>query len=127
MFYLISKTKMFGIIPLMVEVLFEKACVPKEMFPKSILNLAYISLKILNNMFRIDLKICQDILNELTMQQQFNKMLNFIMKYCQFYEDQEEVQDILFETILMIGYYTLFNKTGQEMVRSGEHSLVLNL
>ena len=127
MYYLISKTKMLGIIPLVIEVLFEKAIEPKEMFPKTILNLAYISLKLLNNMFRIDLRLWQDILLDLNLQEQFNKMLNFIIKYCQFYEDQEEVQDILFEAILMIGYYALFNKAGQEMVRLGEHSILLKL
>ena len=125
-YFLISKTKMLGVIPLVVDVLFEKASEPKEMLPNSILNLVYISLKLINNMFRIDLNLCQQILSEVPLQDQFLHMLSYTIKYCQFF-DKEEVQDILYETILMIGYYTLFNKIGQEKIRSGAHSLLLKL
>ena len=125
-YFLISKTKMHGVIPLVVDVLFEKASEPKEMLPNSILNLVYISLKLINNMFRIDLNLCQQILSEVQLQDQFLHMLSYTIKYCMFF-DKEEVQDILYETILMIGYYTLFNKIGQEKIRSGAHSLLLKL
>ena len=127
MYFIIHKTKMFGVIPLIMDVLFEKAQHPKEMLPKYILNLTYISLKLINNMFRIDLKLWQEILSDTILQDQFYYVLNFIVKYCHFFEDQEEVQDILYESILMIGYYTLFNEKAQEKIRAGENSLLLKL
>jgi hypothetical protein len=57
MYFLIQKTQMMNIIQLMMDVLFEKAQHPTEMLPKSILQLTYISLKLLNNMFRINLAL----------------------------------------------------------------------
>lgn len=127
MHFLIQKTQMMHIIPLMMDVLFEKAQNPKEMLPKSILNLTYISLKLLNNMFRINLALCQQILSDQILQDQFYYVMNYIVKYCHLYEDQEETKDILYEALMMIGYYTLLNKQGQEKIRSGENSLLLKL
>lgn len=77
-------------------------------------------------MFRIDLNLCQEILRDASLQDQFYNLLNFTVQYCTFF-DKDEVQDVLYETILMIGYYTLFNKAAQEKVRSGTHSLLLKL
>lgn len=78
-------------------------------------------------MFRIDLVLCQEILSDQILQDQFYFVLNYIVKYCHFFEDQEEVKDILYETLLMIGYYTLFNKQAQEKIRLGENSVLLKL
>ena len=62
MYFVIQKTSMMHVIPLMMDVLFDKAQHPKEMLPKSILNLTFQSLKLINNMFRINLELCQEIL-----------------------------------------------------------------
>lgn len=127
MHFIIEKTRMMHVIPLMMDALFEKAQHPKEMLPKSILNLTFLSLKVLNNMFRINLELCQKLLSDQILQDQFYYVLNFIVKYCYLFEDQDESKDILYQTLLMIGYYTLMNKQGQEKIRSGEHSLLLKL
>ncbi|CAI2369130.1 unnamed protein product [Moneuplotes crassus] len=127
MYFVIQKTRLMQVIPLMMDVLFDKAQHPKEMLPKSILNLTFLSLKLINNMFRINLELCQRILADQILQDQFYYCLNYIVKYCYLFEDQDESKDILYETLLMIGYYTLMNPKGQEKVRSGEHSVLLKL
>jgi len=127
MYFIIDKTKMMYIIPLMLDVLFEKAQHPKEILPKSILNLTYISLKTINNMFRINLALCQEILSDQVLMDQFYYVLNYIVKYCYLFEDQNESKDILYETLIMIGYYTLLNQPAQKKIRSGENSVIQKL
>lgn len=127
MYFLIQKTQMMNIIPLMMDVLFDKGSNPSESLPKSILNLTYMSLKLLNNMFRINLALCQQVLSDRILQDQFYYVMNYIVKYCHFYEDQDETRDILYEALIMIGYYTLLNEQGQAKIRSGENSLLLKL
>ena len=71
MYFVIHKTQMMHVIPLMMDVLFDKAQHPKEMLPKSILNLTFLSLKVVNNMFRINIELCQEILSDQILQDQF--------------------------------------------------------
>jgi hypothetical protein len=127
MYFVLHKSRLMHVIPLMMDVLFDKAQHPKEMLPKSILNLTFLSLKLINNMFRINLDLCQQILWDQFLQDQFYYVLNYIVKYWYLFEDQDESKDILYETLLMIGYYTLMNKQGQEKIRTGENSLLLKL
>jgi hypothetical protein len=61
------------------------------------------------------------------LQDQLYYVMNYIVKYCHLFEDQDETRDILYEALIMIGYYTLLNKQGQEKIRSGENSLLLKL
>jgi hypothetical protein len=81
MYFILDKTRMMHVIPLMMDVLFEKTQHPKEILPKSILNLTFISLKLINNMFRINLELCQEILSDKFLQDQFYYVLNYIVKY----------------------------------------------
>ena len=54
------------------------------------------------------------ILNEDSMKNVFYGLINFILKYCKTFEDLPDqlIEDLLHETILMIGYYTVMNEVG---------------
>ena len=97
MHFMIQKTHLMYIVPLLTDVILSKALVPKEMLPNSILNIIYMSLKLLNNMFRINLALCQEMLTESVLCSKFLILMNYIIKYCYIFEDQGETKDILYK------------------------------
>ena len=51
------------------------------MLPQTILSLAIISVKILNNIFRMDYRFAQQMMNDFEIQEQLYHLFNYLLVY----------------------------------------------
>lgn len=56
------------------------------------------------------------------------EVINIILKYCSVFKDQDkDIDDLLHETIVLIGYYSLNNEIGQKLMTKGESPIIIKL
>lgn len=128
MYFIITATELFNIPNLLTNILIGQGASLVDQLPRSLFSLVVLGVKVLNNLFRINLELVQMNLNQAPVRDIFYGVLNYILKYCYIFQDQDqEVEDLLHETILLIGYYVIMNQTGQNIMIQGENPVVVKL
>ncbi len=80
--------------------------------PQTFLSLAIVTIKVLNNIIRIDVKFVQELVfnNEIIQDQLFH-LFNYLLVYThENYDKCEDTKELLHETLLFIGYYCMLNE-----------------
>lgn len=91
--------------------------------PQTILSLAIMSMKVLNNILRMDCQMVQQLMAE--QNEQLYHLLNFLLTYAERNIDQnDDVKDLLHETLILIGYFCLLKEDNQNIVTRGENSML---
>jgi hypothetical protein len=113
---------MFGILPMITTVLLSRNQPFKpstqsapvqiaKILPQTILSLAIISIKIINNIFRMDYRFAQQMLADNDSQESLYHLFNYLLLYTvETYEQHEDSRELLHETLLMIGYSCIQNE-----------------
>lgn len=82
--------------------------------PQTVMSLAVVSMKVLNNTFRMDQMFVQKLIDK--DEDQVYHLIHYILSYADAHIDKEECQDdvkeLLHETLIFIGYYCLQNEEG---------------
>ena len=107
-----------------------KASAPQQsltlILPQTVLSLAIMSIKVLNNCLRMDCQLVQQMMFD--QNEQLYHLLNFLLSYVETNIDQnEDVRELLHETLLLIGYFCLLNEDNQHVVCRGENSILQKL
>ena len=101
----------------------------QKLMPQTILSLAITSIKIINHVFRMDYRFAQQILTDFEIQEQLYHLFNYILYYTveTAGEKQEDSKELLHETILLIGYFSLHNEKNQALLCKGESTIIQKL
>jgi len=97
--------------------------------PQTFLSLTIISLKVLNNVIRMDVKFVQQILveNRILLDHLFH-LINYLLVYShENYDKNEDTKELLHETLLFIGYFALLNEQTQALLGRGENTIMQKL
>lgn len=100
-----------------------------KVMPQTFLSISIISMKILNNTMRMDVKFVQQFLvkNEFLCDKLYH-LMNYLLVYChENYEKSEDTKELLHETLLFIGYLCLDNEKTQKILQLGEKTLMQKL
>lgn len=81
--------------------------------PQTFLSLAIVSIKVLNNSIRMDVKFVQALIEEnQILQDQLFHLINYLLVYThENYDKNEDNKELLHETLMFIGYLTMLNDT----------------
>jgi hypothetical protein len=117
-FFVVQNTELMGILSMITSLIlvmnepFKASNQEKKslLLPQTVLSLSIVSLKCLNNMIRMDVCLIQKLLIEQA--EQLYHLLNFLLVYCEtnLDDDNDDVKELLHETLLFIGYYCLLNE-----------------
>lgn len=117
-FFVIQTTELFGMIQMITTLLltsnetFKASASHSNMtliLPQTILSLAIMSMKVLNNILRMDCEMVQLLMAE--QNEQLYHLLNFLLTYAETNIDQsDDVKDLLHETLILIGYFCLLSE-----------------
>jgi hypothetical protein len=94
--------------------------------PQTFLSISIISIKVLNNSLRMDVKFVQQLLvkNEFLSDKLYH-LLNYLLVYAQEnYDKCEDTKELLHETLLFIGYFCLDNENTQAILSLGENTIM---
>ena len=96
--------------------------------PQTLMSLAIMSIKVLNNIIRMDFKLIQELIVKESSDSMYH-LLHFLLSYSDANIDKEgsDVKEMLHETLLFIGYYSLLNKETQNMMQNGNTSILQKL
>jgi len=120
--FVIENTDMFGVVQMITTLLltfnepFKVSSSTQSqlsLLPQTIMSLAIMTMKVLNNIIRMEYKMIQTILLKDGSDHIYH-LLHFLLSYSEANIDKEEacedVKEILNETLLFIGYYSLLNE-----------------
>lgn len=94
--------------------------------PQTFLSLAIVSMKVLNNIIRIDVELVQELManNEVVFDQLFH-LFNYLLVYThENYDKCEDTKELLHETLLFIGYFCMLNERTQNILHRGENTIL---
>jgi len=75
---------------------------------------------------RMDVGIAQQLMLELN--EQLYYLLSFILQYSeQNHDENDDVKELLHETLIFIGYFCLLNEGNQKTLHRGENSILQKL
>lgn len=97
--------------------------------PQTFLSISIISIKVLNNSLRMDVKFVQQLLvkNEFLSDKLYH-LLNYLLVYAQEnYDKCEDTKELLHETLLFIGYFCVDNENTQAILTLGENTIMQKL
>jgi hypothetical protein len=82
--------------------------------PQTFLSLSIVSIKVLNNVIRMDINFIQQLIsNSEGMTDQLYHLISYLLVYTnQNYDKNEDSKELLHETLLFIGYFCLLNEEG---------------
>jgi hypothetical protein len=73
----------------------------------------------------MDYRFAQHIMNDYEMQEQLYHLFNYILFYTvEISSSQEDSKELLHETILLIGYFCLYNEKNQALLCRGENTII---
>lgn len=76
----------------------------------------------------MDYKAAQQMMSDFEIKEQLYHLFNYILYYTvETAENQEDSKELLHETLLLIGYFALFNEKHQEILCRGENTLLQKL
>ncbi|CDW90779.1 UNKNOWN [Stylonychia lemnae] len=139
--FVIQNTELFGIIPMITTILLSRnqpfkpsqnyqqiVSTSNKILPQTILSLAITSVKILNNVLRMDYKAAQQMMSDFEIQEQLYHLFNYLLYYTiETIDQQEDSKELLHETLLLIGYFTLNHEKHQQILCKGENTLIQKL
>jgi hypothetical protein len=100
-----------------------------QAMPQTLLSISIVSVKVLNNCMRVDLKFAQHLLatNKLLSDQLYH-LLNYLLVYsAEYYDKNEDSRELLHEALLFIGYFCHSSDEGQRLVQRGENTILQKL
>jgi hypothetical protein len=105
-----------------------KKMAPK-VIPQTLLAVAILSIRFLNNLARLHLPLLQEMLSSEEYYDQIYHLFDYILRYCNEHLDNgpEDVRELLHEVILLIGYFVSVNVKNQNMMKLGETSIIQRL
>ena len=132
-FFVLQSTELFGIIQMITTLLLTcnetfKASAPYSannlvVLPQTILSLTIFSIKVLNNVMRMDVGIAQNLMHDLN--EQLYHLFSFILTYTETHIDEnDDAKELLHETLIFIGYFCLLNEGYQKTLHRGENSIL---
>ena len=133
-YFLMQQTDLFSVVSLLTALLIKDRLKPPQLMPQTHNSIVVVSIKLLNNMFRINLSLTQLILAQPHLSEQMYHIIQHIVSYCKDFlnqsqdeEKNEVVQELLHETILLLGYYALLNESALDQMSKGETTILQNL
>jgi hypothetical protein len=98
----------------------------KSYLPQTVCSAAILSIKILNSFARLNLSFLQNIfLTNSLLQESMYCVFTYIIFYCSDHlENSDETKELLHETLLLIGYFTLLEPKLQALMLKGEITLI---
>ena len=130
--YLLQESELAGIPYLLLCLLLNenpaKRVAPK-VIPQTLLAVAILSTRFLNNLARLHLPLLQELLSNDEYYDQMYHLFDYILRYCTEHLDTgpEDVRELLHEIILLIGYFASINTKNQKMMNLGETSIIQRL
>lgn len=131
--FIMQQTELYGIIPMLSKVLlakgpFKETSAKPLIMPQTIQTLTLMSMKILNNVCRIDLVLAQSIIRQPYFSEQIFHLLSYLMQYSiEYLDSSEDIRELLHEVILFIGYIALLDAELQNIFCKGGSTLVQKL
>jgi len=138
---LLRRTEVFNVISLLCSILLTEVKSQKpasgeaapKVFPQTMLSLAHQAMRILNDVARLDVTTLQEILGHC--RQELYHLLVCLIDYCaarlspggkpSAQQEKAEENDLLHETIVLLGFYSLQNEEHQHIMCYGEgHTLL---
>lgn len=100
-----------------------------KVMPQTFLSLAIVSIKVLNNIIRIDVQFVQEFMAQCeVIQENLFHLLNYLLVYTHDHFDRcEDSKELLHETLMFIGYYCLLNENTQQILHRGENTILQKL
>eukprot|EP00252_Welwitschia_mirabilis_P014058 TRINITY_DN31081_c0_g1_i1.p1 TRINITY_DN31081_c0_g1~~TRINITY_DN31081_c0_g1_i1.p1 ORF type:complete len:1920 (+),score=403.73 TRINITY_DN31081_c0_g1_i1:313-6072(+) len=85
-------------------------------------------LKIMNNLARLDLTLIQDLLAQPDLQMEFFHLMSFLLTHCtnKWRNANDKVAFLLFETLLLLGYFALLHPGNQAVLRWGKSPTIIH-
>ena len=90
-----------------------------------VISASLLSIKIINNICRIDLNLVQNLMAQPINQEQIQHVILYIICYSLEYLDTlDEIKELLHEVLLLISYLSLQNERFQNLVSKGEMTII---
>lgn len=130
--YLLQESDLAGIPYLLLCLLLNEnpaKKMPPRVIPQTLLAVAILSIRFLNNLARLHLPLLQDMLSSEEYFDQVYHLFDYILRYASEHLDSgpEDVRELLHELILLIGYFVSMNTKNQGMMNRGETSIIQRL
>jgi hypothetical protein len=130
--YLLRESELAGIPYLLLCLLLNEnpaKKIPTRVIPQTLLAVAILSIRFLNNLARLHLPLLQDMLSSDEYYDQVYHLFDYILRYASEHLDSgpEDVRELLHELILLIGYFVSMNCKNQGMMNRGETSIIQRL
>lgn len=130
--YLLKESELGGIPYLLLCLLLNENPAKKlapRVIPQTLLAVAILSIRFLNNLARLHLPLLQDMLSSVEYYDQIYHLFDYILRYANEHLDNgpEDVRELLHEIILLIGYFVSLNPKNQAMMNRGETSIIQRL
>lgn len=122
--FLLKETEVAGCLQLMSGLLLSggsfKKLAKKYVLPQTIFSVVMLIIKIFTNVARLDMQLIQEVLGNQFNLDQFYHCMMYILDYCiTNYENNDEIPELMNETILLIGYFTYLNNENQALMIKG--------
>ncbi|KAM3142114.1 hypothetical protein pb186bvf_005768 [Paramecium bursaria] len=117
--FVIEETELFGLIPLISEMLVGEGVSLKinKLIPQTVISFLMVGIKTLNNIARLNLKYFQQLIFSIKYRQETSMIISTLLCYCRCTMDQSaDLRDLLQEVILLIGYCTVLNQEVQHQI-----------
>lgn len=85
-------------------------------------------LKVLNNMARLDITLLQHMLSRSDLKMEFFHLISFLLSHCmnKWRVPNDQVGLLLLESLLLLGYFSLFHAGNQAVLRWGKSPTILH-
>ena len=129
--YVFEYSELFGLIQLLSILLLsngplrpnEKVKVKQQQ--QIVISASLLSIKIINNICRIDLNLVQNLMAQTINQEQIQHVILYIICYSLEYLDTlDEIKELLHEVLLLTSYLSLQNERFQNLVSKGEMTII---
>ncbi|XP_022250735.1 uncharacterized protein LOC106466931 isoform X2 [Limulus polyphemus] len=119
-------TELVGIVSLLYGMLLHSGApsrgdTPPPELPHQTVMVTVAALKLLNQIAVLDLQMVQSVLGGEGLSLQLRHIASYLIWYCSHWE----LQDLLHEVVLMVGYFTVLNLDNQTILQSGQQPTIL--
>lgn len=124
--FLLKETEISGCLQLMSGILLSGGTYKRsfnKILPQTIFSVVMLTIKVFNNVARINLNLIQEVITDSLNMEQFYHCMIFLLDYTSSNFDRgEEEEELLNETILLLGYSCYLNIKNQELMSRGHGS-----
>lgn len=111
-------TELFGTIPLM-SILIHLRKESKDCLPTTVVNILYMCLRTLNNLFRMHSYEIQELIKESYLFYELIDVFNLFLLYANdTWDSTQDSKELMLELLLSIGYFTYKNTSYQTLLRN---------